>query len=77
MENEILINGDLHTYSPMTHELLKPEGVIIHVKGDAHFHSKDDDFIYNGEVDLFVEDVFTEYDVKDIIAYSTKFKENQ
>ena len=70
---EILINGNLHIYDVLL-EQFKPEGVIIHVEGDVFIHQKEDDFIYPA-TDTFIENVFKKYDVKDIIAYSTKFKQ--
>lgn len=71
MGKNIFIKGELHTYSPMDASLLKEEGVTFHVKGKVYFHPIDDDFIYDKD-DMFVEDIFKEYDVKDIIAFSIK-----
>jgi hypothetical protein len=72
---EILINGNLHIYDALWTDF-KPKGIIIHVKGDVFVHQKEDDFIYP-KTDTFIENLFEKYDVKDIILYSAKFKENQ
>jgi hypothetical protein len=72
---EFLVNGNLHIYDVLW-SAFKPEGIIVHVEGDLFVHRKEDDFIYPA-TDKFMENLFEEYDVKDIIAYSGKFKENQ
>ena len=69
---EILVNGNLHIYDALWSDF-KPEGIIVHVEGDLFVHRKEDDFIYP-TTDRFIENLFEEYDVKDIIAYSPKFK---
>ena len=75
MEKEILVNGNLHIYDVLLNQF-KPEGTTIHVEGDVFIHQKEDDFIYPSS-DKFIENIFDKYDIKNIIAYSTKFKENQ
>jgi len=75
MEKEILIDGNLHIYDALWSQF-KPEGTTIHVEEDVFIHRNEDDFIYPA-TDTFIEDVFEKYDVKDIIAYSAKFKKNQ
>ena len=75
MDKEILVNGNLHIYDALWNDF-KPEGVIIHVEGDLFVHRKEDDFIYPAS-DTFIENIFEKHDVKDIIVYSAKFKENQ
>ena len=75
MEKEILVKGNLHIYDALWSQF-KEEGVIIHVEGDVFIHRKEDDFTYPAS-DKFMENLFEEYDVVDIIAYSAKFKTNQ
>ena len=75
MEKELLVSGNLHIYDALWNDF-KPEGTTIHVEGDVFIHRKEDDFIYP-KTDRFIENLFEEYDVKDIIAYSVKFKENE
>ncbi len=75
MKKEILIDGNLHIYDVLWSQL-KPEGVVVHVEEDLFIHRKEDDFIYPA-TDTFMENLFEDYDVKDIITYSTKFKTNQ
>lgn len=65
MDKEIHIKGNLYTSSPMDASLLKKEGVEFIVSGDAFFKIKEDEIVL-GEDDMFVEDIFKEYDVKDI-----------
>jgi len=72
---EILVNGNLHIYNVLWNQF-KPEGIIVHVEGDLFVHEKGDNFIYP-TTDRFIENLFEEHDVKDIIAYSPKFKKNQ
>ena len=69
---EILVNGNLHIYDALWSDF-KPEGIIVHVEKELFVHRKEDDFIYP-TTDRFIENLFEEYDVKDIIAYSPKFK---
>ena len=75
MEENILVKGNLHIYDVLLNQF-KPEGTTIHVEGDVFIHRKEDDFIYPSS-DKFIENIFDKYDIKDIIAYSAKFKENQ
>jgi len=75
MENEILVSGNLHIYDALWTDF-KPEGVIIHVEDDVFVHRKEDDFIYPAS-DTFMENLFEDHDVKDIIYRSPKFKSNQ
>jgi len=72
---ELLIKGNLHIYDVLL-EQFKPDGIEVHVEGDVFFHQKEDDFIYPSS-DKFIDNIFDKYNIKDIIAYSAKFKENQ
>jgi len=72
---EILVSGNLHIYD-VPWSAFKEEGVIVHVEGDVFVHQKEDDFIYP-VTDTFMENLFEDHDVKDIIGYSAKFKQNQ
>jgi len=73
-DNEILITGNLHIYD-VPWSVFKSQGIIVHVEGDVIIHRKEDDFVYP-KTDTFIDNLFDKYDVKDIIAYSQKFKEN-
>ncbi len=72
---DLLIKGNLHIYD-VPWDAFKPEGIEVHVEGDVFVHRKEDDFIYPA-TDTFLENLFEEHDVKDIIYYSPKFKKNQ
>ena len=73
MRGNIYIKGDLHVTSESnpTEPELKPEGVVFHVRGDVHFHDITDEVVYS-EDDVFIEDIFKKFSVKDIIACSRK-----
>lgn len=72
---EILVSGNLHIYDvPFT--TFKPDGIYVYVEGDVFVHNKEDDFIYPA-TDTFMENLFEEHDVKDIIYFSPKFEKNQ
>ena len=75
MRGNIYIKGDLHVTSDklITEPELKPEGVVFHVRGDVYFHDIADEVVYS-ENDVFIEDIFNIFNVKDIIAYSTEFE---
>lgn len=77
METEILINGNLHIYD-VPWSVFNPdgEGVMVHVEGDLFVHRKEDDFIYPAS-DRFMENLFENHEIQDIILYSPKFKSNQ
>lgn len=72
MRGNIYIKGDLHVTSDkvVTEPELKPEGIVFHVRGDVHFHQINDEVVYS-EDDVFIEDIFNQFSVKDIIACST------
>jgi len=72
---DLLITGNLHIYDILLTDF-NPKGIEVHVEGDVFLHQKEDDFTYP-ESDRFIENIFDKYDVKDIIAYSPKFKQNQ
>jgi hypothetical protein len=73
----MLISGNLHIYDVLW-DFFKPEGIVIHVEKELFVYRKDDDFIYP-QTDTFLdlEKEFEGRDVKDIIVYSPKFKQNQ
>lgn len=72
---DLLIKGNLHIYDALWNSF-KPDGILIHVEKDVFIHRKEADFIYP-QTDMFIEDVFEKYNVRDIIAYSKKFESNQ
>ncbi len=72
---EILVSGNLHIYD-VPWSSFKPEGIIVHVEKNVIIHQKEDDFIYPA-TDNFIENLFEDNNVEDIIYYSKKFKSNQ
>jgi hypothetical protein len=74
---DLLVKGNLHIYN-VPWSFFKPEGLIIYVEGDVFVHQKEDDFIYP-KTDTFIdlEERFMKQNVRDIIAYSPKFKSNR
>ena len=75
---DLFIKGNLHLPNDKNEFLfladqLTDSGITIHVKGDVYFHNMDDDFIFSKD-DRCIENIFTKYKIKDIIAYSTHEK---
>jgi hypothetical protein len=68
MKGDIYIYGNLYTNHPMDDRQLVSSGVTIHVKEDAFFYVKEDDFELN-ENDVFIDDLFDRFDVENIIAF--------
>ena len=77
MEKEILIKGNLHIYN-VPWAFFDSKGVVIHVENDVFIYNTDEDFIYPKSDTFFdLKKTFEEQGVKDIIAYSPKFKQKQ
>ena len=69
MSGSISIKGNLFTNDSMDSSLLKEEGITINVREDVFFYVKKGDLTL-GPDDVYIEDLFSKLDIKDIIAFS-------
>lgn len=69
MRGSISIKGNLFTNDSMDSSLLKEEGITINVREDVFFYVKKGDLTL-GPDDVYIEDLFSKLDIKDIIAFS-------
>jgi len=70
MEGNIIIRGNLYLGDDMIPSFLKKSGIVVHVKKEVYFLSKYEEIKLEAD-DVFIEDILTKLDVKDIIAFST------
>lgn len=70
MEGNIYIKGNLYTNHPLDGRQLMDDGLTFHVHKDVVFYTNKDD-VKLDEDDVYIEDIFDKFDIKDIIAFDT------
>ena len=68
MEGNIYIKGNLYTNHPMDNRQLMSDGITIHVQEDAVFSIYRENCNLK-EDDVFIDDLFNKFNIKDIIAF--------
>jgi len=69
MEGNIYIKGNLYVTDDMIPALLSKNGLVIRVKKDVIFLSEKDKVTLEYD-DVFIENIFANMVVKDIVAFS-------
>lgn len=68
MEGNIYIKDNLYTNHPMDSRQLMSDGITIHVHEDAIFSIYRENCNLK-EDDVFIDDLFNKFEIKDIIAF--------
>lgn len=72
MMGNIYIKGNLYTNHPMDARQLMDDGIVIRVRKDVVFYAAEEKDIKLLEDDVYIEDIFSKFNIKDIIAFDNK-----